>query len=166
VRSRGRVCRSPALEALERSHESETSRFVVEPCGFGCCRLRSSERDVGHGQGSVDKSHESSRGNRSHLKPGKDSTPADATQNEDPPCVSKSNLRRRWANLIRRVYCADPLICPKCGSKVRILSFITQPRVINKILEHLKNRATQTRGPPTPKLQQAPLPLSLMCSST
>ncbi len=43
---------------------------------------------------------------------------------------------------------------------MRILSFITQPRVINKILEHLKNRATQTRGPPTPKLQQAPLPLS------
>ncbi len=50
--------------------------------------------------------------NRSHLKPGKDSTPADATQNEDPPCVSKSNLRRRWANLIRRVYQSDPLICP------------------------------------------------------
>jgi hypothetical protein len=98
--------------------------------------------------------------NRSQLKPRKDSTFAEATQNEDPPCVSNSNLRRRWANLIRRVYQAEPLICQKCGSKMRILSFITQPRVINKILEHLKNRATQTRGPPTPKLQQAPLPLS------
>ncbi len=40
---------------------------------------------------------------------------------------------------------------------MRILSFITRPRVINKILEHLKNRTTQTRGPPTHKLQQAPL---------
>ena len=98
--------------------------------------------------------------NRSQHKPRKDSTSAEATQNEDPPFVSNSNLRRRWANLIRRVYQADPLICPKCGSKMRILSFITQPRVINKILQHLKNRATQTRGPPTPKLQQAPLPLS------
>jgi hypothetical protein len=98
--------------------------------------------------------------NRSQLKPGKDSTFAEATQNEDPPCVSNSNLRRRWANLIRRVYQAEPLICQKCGANMRILSFITQPRVINKILEHLKNRATQTRGPPTPKLQQAPLPLS------
>jgi hypothetical protein len=57
-------------------------------------------------------------------------------------------------------YQTDPLICPKCGSKMRIVSFITQPRVINKILEHLKNRATHTRAPPTPKLQQAPLPLS------
>jgi hypothetical protein len=98
--------------------------------------------------------------NRSQHKPRKDSTSAEATQNEDPPRVSNSKLRRRWADLIRRVYQTDPLICPKCGSKMRILSFITQPRVINKILEHLKNRATQKRAPPTPKLQQAPLPLS------
>ena len=65
--------------------------------------------------------------NRSNLKPRKDSTPAEATQNEDPPRVSNSNLRRRWANLIRRVYQADPLTCPKCGSRMRILSFITTP---------------------------------------
>jgi hypothetical protein len=50
--------------------------------------------------------------NRSQLKPREDSTFAEATQNEDPPCVSNSNLRRRWANLIRRVYQSDPLICP------------------------------------------------------
>ena len=98
--------------------------------------------------------------NRSQRKPRKDSTSAEATQIEDPTRVSNSNLRRRWANLIRRVYQTDPLVCPKCGSKMRILSFITQPRVINKILEHLKYRATQTRSPPTPKLQQALLPLS------
>jgi hypothetical protein len=98
--------------------------------------------------------------NRSQHKPRKDSTSAEATQIEDPTRVSNSNLRRRWANLIRRVYQTDPLVCPKCGSKMRILSFITQPRVINKILEHLKYRATQTRSPPTPKLQQALLPLS------
>ncbi len=104
--------------------------------------------------------------NRSRLKPREDSTSAEAIQNEDLPGVSNSNLRRRWANLIRRVYQADPLTCPKCGAKMRVLSFITQPRVINKILEHLKNRAIQKRGPPTPKLQQAPLPLSLMCSYT
>jgi hypothetical protein len=98
--------------------------------------------------------------NRSQHKPRKDSTSAEATQNEDPPRVSNSKLRRRWADLIRRVYQTEPLICPKCGSKMRILSFITQPRVIHKILDHLKNRATQKRGPPTPKLQQALLPLS------
>ena len=65
--------------------------------------------------------------NRSQHKPRKDSTSAQAAQNEDPPCVSDSNLRRRWANLIRRVYLANPLICQKCGSNMRIISFITQP---------------------------------------
>ena len=83
--------------------------------------------------------------NRSQLKPRQDSTFAEATQNEDPPCLSNSNLRRRWANLIRRVYQAEPLICQKYGSNMRILSFITQDRVIRRILEHLKNRAAKSR---------------------
>jgi hypothetical protein len=52
--------------------------------------------------------------------------------------VPKSKLCRRWADLIGRVYQSDPLVCPKCGSQMRILSFITQDRVIRKILEHLK----------------------------
>jgi hypothetical protein len=98
--------------------------------------------------------------NRSQHKPRKDSTSAEATQNEDPPFVSNSNLRRRWANLIRRVYQTDPLICPKCGSDMRIISFITQPKVIHKILDHLEKRGAETRAPPEPKPQQFPLPLS------
>ena len=97
--------------------------------------------------------------NRTQRKPSKDSATT-SSPNEIPPSVSNPKLRRRWANLIRRVYQTEPLICQKCGSNMRILSFITQPRVINKILQHLKNRPTQTRAPPTPKLQQAPLPLS------
>ncbi len=44
-------------------------------------------------------------------------------------------------------YQSDPLVCPKCGSQMRILSFITQPRVINKILETLeKPRHPDTRS--------------------
>jgi hypothetical protein len=31
----------------------------------------------------------------------------------------------------------DPLICPKCQRKMRIISFIDQPGVIQKILENL-----------------------------
>ena len=97
--------------------------------------------------------------NRSQHKPRKDPVSAEGTRNEDPPSGSNSKLRRRWADLIRRVYQSDPLICPQCGSKMRILSFITQPRVIRKILEHVKNRSTHKRAPPNPKLQQALLPL-------
>jgi hypothetical protein len=46
--------------------------------------------------------------------------------------------RRTWARLIRKVYLADPLTCPKCGGRLRILSFIDDPSVIDKILRHLK----------------------------
>jgi hypothetical protein len=40
--------------------------------------------------------------------------------------------------LIRKAYLADPLICPKCGGHLRILSFVDNPCVIEKILRHLK----------------------------
>ena len=41
-----------------------------------------------------------------------------------------------WAALIQRVYETDPLICPRCGAKMRIISFIEtrQRDVIEKIL--------------------------------
>ncbi len=96
--------------------------------------------------------------NRVKQKPNKDSSSPAASPNDESPSISNSNLRRRWANLIQRVYQTDPLVCPKCGSQMRIISFITQPRVIHNILDHLKKRAIETRGPPMP--QQASLPLS------
>jgi len=34
-------------------------------------------------------------------------------------------LRRRWADLIRRVYEIDPLVCARCGGPMRVVSFIT-----------------------------------------
>ena len=59
-----------------------------------------------------------------------------------------SSLRRRWAELIRRVYEIDPLVCPKCGSEMRVIGFITEPRVIRRIVDHLKKRTQAKRGPP------------------
>jgi len=60
----------------------------------------------------------------------------------------RKSLRRRWANLIRRVFKTDPLICKKCGGKMHVVSFITDPCVIRQILNHLKNR--NSRDPPIP----------------
>ena len=48
--------------------------------------------------------------------------------------------RRAWARLIGKVYLADPLTCPKCGGSLRIISFIDNPSVTEKILRHLKAR--------------------------
>ena len=58
-------------------------------------------------------------------------------------------LRRRWAQLIRRIYEADPLVCPRCGEAMRIIAFVTAPRVIDKILKHLAAKGIDARSPPT-----------------
>ena len=45
----------------------------------------------------------------------------------------------RWAALLRRVYDVDALRCskPACDGRMRVVSAITSPRVIRRILEHL-----------------------------
>src|SRR3990172_10839562 len=58
-----------------------------------------------------------------------------------PSSAQRQALRRRWRDLIRRVFELDPLRCP-CGGTLRVVAFITEPRVIRKILEHLKKIAS------------------------
>jgi len=60
----------------------------------------------------------------------------------------RAALRRRWAELIRRVYEVDPLVCPRCGSEMRVIGFITQPALIDRILDHLRRRDKIPRPPP------------------
>ena len=40
--------------------------------------------------------------------------------------------------LIQRVYEVDPMICPRCGGEMAVISFIPPPmeKVIDKILKH------------------------------
>ena len=65
--------------------------------------------------------------------------------------------RRRWAALIKRVWSVDPLVCPRCGGQMRVLSFIqpAQRDVIEKILKHCGLWVQSSRGPP-PDDQAAP----------
>jgi hypothetical protein len=65
-----------------------------------------------------------------------------------PPPPERAALRRRWANLIRRVYETDPLVCPRCGAEMRVIGFITEPGVIKRILDHLRKRDRVSRPPP------------------
>ena len=50
----------------------------------------------------------------------------------------------------QKVWEVDPLECPKCGSEMRIISFITEGRVIRKILEHLNLWEGEERIRPPP----------------
>jgi hypothetical protein len=43
----------------------------------------------------------------------------------------------KWRELIKKVYEADPLLCPKCSHEMRIVSLIDAPDVIERILRHL-----------------------------
>ena len=54
----------------------------------------------------------------------------------DPPLCS-AERRAAWARLIAKVYEVDPMICPRCGSPMKVLAVITDSRELAKILRHL-----------------------------
>ena len=76
-----------------------------------------------------------------------------------PVSPSLAALRRGWAQLIRQVYEVDPLVCPRCRGVMRVVAFITEPRVIRRILDHLAApHPTPSQGrAPTPVAQPAPV---------
>jgi len=43
----------------------------------------------------------------------------------EPVSLPLREARRRWAELLRRIYEVDPLTCPACGGAMRILAFLT-----------------------------------------
>lgn len=56
------------------------------------------------------------------------------------------------AEMIKKVYEIDPLICPKCGGTMRIVSFIEDHNIIDKIIKHL-NLTFKAARPPPPQAQ-------------
>ncbi len=68
----------------------------------------------------------------------------------EPVPPSLPEARRCWAELRRRIE-VDPLRCSRCAPEMRSVAFITQPRVIDRILTHLRRTATdprRSRAPP------------------
>ena len=62
--------------------------------------------------------------------------------------------RSTWARLIYKVYEVDPLACPRCKGRMRVIALIEDADVIRKILSHLGLWAPQSssrhnHGPPT-----------------
>ncbi len=45
--------------------------------------------------------------------------------------------RKNWTRLIQMIYEAVSLTCPKCQGRMKIISFIEDEEVIEKILKHL-----------------------------
>lgn len=84
--------------------------------------------------------------------PAADSAPGIPQQSPANPGTRRR--RMRWAELIRRVYEVDPLLCPKCGNTMKIIAFIErrgQAATVEKILRHcgLWTDPPPSRAPPT-----------------
>jgi hypothetical protein len=71
--------------------------------------------------------------------------------------VSEHKPRRipsaKWRELIKKVWEADPLLCPKCQKEMRIVGLINERDVIERILRHLGLwsqgvRVSPARAPP------------------
>ena len=70
----------------------------------------------------------------------------------------QSLVWQQWAQLIRRIYESDPLLCT-CGAQIRLVSFSTEPPVIKKILEHVERTGSEAARAP-PRLEADPEALS------
>ncbi len=53
-----------------------------------------------------------------------------------------------WAEMIRKVYEVDPMLCPNCGGKMKVISFLTDVSVVDRIINHLKLTFVAERPPP------------------
>jgi hypothetical protein len=76
-----------------------------------------------------------------------DRTDANANPHEDGNNSDFSReARSTWARLIRKIFEADPLVCA-CGARMRIVSFITDPRVVDRILRHRESERCKAKHP-------------------
>jgi hypothetical protein len=59
-----------------------------------------------------------------------------------------------WAEMIRKVYEVDPLVCPKCGGTMKVVAFITDHAVVDRIIDHLKLTFIAEKPPPSRVFEQ------------
>ena len=67
----------------------------------------------------------------------------------NPIDLDKPKPSRTWAACMKQIFEFDPLICPKCGANMKIKSFITDDKEIQRITEH--HRLPAWRAPPAIK---------------
>ena len=71
----------------------------------------------------------------------------------------RKTCRRSWARLIYQVYEVDPLKCPKCGARMKIIVFIQEREEIIRILtQHSWIRTLKWRTRSAPPGQESSSP--------
>jgi len=56
--------------------------------------------------------------------------------------------RRGWTEIRRKVYQVDPLTCSQCGGQMKVIAFLTDDAVVDRIIDHLKLTFAAERPPP------------------
>jgi hypothetical protein len=66
-----------------------------------------------------------------------DEEPLEFSPLPDSEEVDSLARKSAWARLLARVYEIDPLVCPECGSQMKMIAVIQDPDEIKHILRHL-----------------------------
>ena len=53
-----------------------------------------------------------------------------------------------WAEMIRKVYEVDPMSCPQCGATMKVIAFLTDYVLVDRIINHLRLTFVADRPPP------------------
>jgi hypothetical protein len=46
-------------------------------------------------------------------------------------------VNQTWADLMRRSFGFDVLVCPRCSGRIRLIALIHQPEIVQRILSDL-----------------------------
>jgi hypothetical protein len=92
--------------------------------------------------------------NRSNLRSKDVSAGSITLEEDDEDAIDSSefnkNARSTWARLIKKIFEVDPLLC-RCGTPMKIVSIITDPRIVDRILRHLANEQCRAKDPFEPR---------------
>jgi len=69
----------------------------------------------------------------------------------------KRRIGLRSAEMIRKVYEVDPLVCPRCGGRMKVVAFLTEYAVVDRIIRHLELTFVAEKPPPAQAFEQAAL---------
>ncbi len=78
-----------------------------------------------------------------------DSPDSPEAQQQCDPDRSVCSIERRsaWARLIARVYDVDPLVCPRCGSQMRVIAVAQDPDEVQRILAGFRSLRLELNPP-------------------
>ncbi|MBM4201290.1 MAG: IS91 family transposase [Gammaproteobacteria bacterium] len=80
--------------------------------------------------------------------------PAPAVSSGTADTPPAAHARYLWVVLIARIYEILPLICPVCGSEMRLIAAVTEPEPVRRILRHV---GEPTLPPPVSPARSPPL---------